>query len=245
MDQRDAARGVFAGRVSVRRVACMAVAIGACDGGGGAVSVPWSVEAFPEVASVDPAVADLGRLLFYDPILSSDGEAACATCHSELWGMSDGLATSIGVGGGRLTGPGRSGGTALTRNAPTLWNVALRTQLFLDGRQGSLESQVVEPLLSPIELGRAPDEVLAALAVIPEYVARFEAAFPGEGLGERSFRAALAGFQRTLISDDSLYDAFASGDLRAMNATMIAGLLLIAGLFLILTYNDIVGILKH
>ena len=116
MDQRDAARGVFAGRVSVRWAGCIVLALGACDGDAGAeVHLPWAAEPFPEVASVDPAVADLGRLLFYDPILSSDGETACATCHSELWGMSDGLATSIGVGGGRLTGPGRSGGTARCR----------------------------------------------------------------------------------------------------------------------------------
>lgn len=187
-------------------------------------TLPWASEPFPEVAAVDEAVADLGRLLFYDPILSSDGETACATCHSEIWGMSDGLPTSIGVGGGRLTGPGRAGGTALARNAPTLWNVTLRGRLFLDGREGSLEAQAAAPLLSPIELGRAPDEVVAALAQIPEYAARFGAAFPDEGLDERTFRAALAAFQRTLVSDRSLYDAYAGGDRGAMNAAMIAGM---------------------
>lgn len=189
---------------------------------------PWGRPAFPEVPEVDPVVADLGRLLFYDPVLSTDGETACATCHSELWGMSDGLPTSIGVGGGRLTGPGRTGGTPMTRNAPTLWNVALRETLFLDGRDTTLEHQVSAPLHEPIELGRPPNEVLVELRSIPEYVALFEAAFPsaapGEAVTESHFRKAISDFERTLVSRESLYDAFVDGDERALDATMLKGM---------------------
>lgn len=189
---------------------------------------PWGRPALPRVIEVDPVVADLGRLLFYDPVLSSDGETACATCHSELWGMSDGMPTSIGVGGGLLTGPGRKGGTPMTRNAPTLWNVAWRETLFLDGRDTTLEHQVSAPMDSPIELGRSIVDALAELRSIPEYVALFEDAFSddAEPLNERNLRRALADFQRTLVSDDSLYDAFAAGDSDALSAQMREGMVL-------------------
>jgi len=199
---------------------------GACDVG--EPVPPWGNVPFPIVPEVDPLVADLGRLLFYDPVLSSDGETACATCHSEIWGMSDGLQTSIGVGGGRLTGPGRAGATPMTRNAPTLWNVALRESLFLDGRETTLEHQVTAPLQSPIELGRSLPAVVAELRSIPEYVALFEAAFaeaaPGEALSETNFIRAISDFQRTLISSSSLYDGFVEGDALALDAEMQDGM---------------------
>jgi len=202
------------------------VLTGACDADAG--GPPWGRVGLAALPEVDPVVADLGRLLFYDPVLSTDGETACATCHSELWGMSDGLPTSIGVGGGRLTGPGRAGGTPMTRNAPTLWNVALRETLFLDGRETSLEHQVSAPLHAPIELGKPPNEVIAELRSIPEYVALFEAAFPsaapGEAVTESHFRKAISDFERTLISSRSLYDAYVDGDERALDATMQEGM---------------------
>ena len=203
----------------------MLLALLACDSTP-ADAPPWGPVPMPAGPAVDPVVADLGRLLFYDPVLSSDGETACATCHSEIWGMSDGLPVSIGVGGGRLTGPGRKGDNVTTRNAPTLWNVAFREGLFWDGRESSLEHQVSAPLDSPIELDRPIDGVLAELRSIPEYVTRFEAAFPGapESLSEANLRASLAALQRTLIASRSLYDAFVEGDPAALDARMRRGM---------------------
>ncbi len=222
----------------MRAIVVAAVALVACDAAdsAGDHAPPWGRPALPHAPEVDPVVADLGRLLFYDPVLSSDGETACATCHSELWGMSDGMPTSIGVGGGLLTGPGRKGGTPMTRNAPTLWNVAWRETLFLDGRDATLEHQVSAPLDSPIELGKAMQDVIAELRSIPEYVALFEDAFPdaAEPVNEHHFRRALADFQRTLVSDDSLYDAFAAGDGGALSDEMRRGM----ALFDSLSCND-------
>lgn len=199
------------------------------------VDLPWeatplSALEVPAAEAPTPERVDLGRLLFYDPVLSSDGETACATCHSEIWGMSDGLPRSIGVGGGALTGPGRAGPNVTERNAQTLWNVAYRDALFWDGREDSLEAQALAPLHSPLELDLAPEDAVTELRSIPEYVARFAAAFPDEAdpVSIGALTRALAAFQRTLVSGAALYDAYAAGDPGAMSAEMVDGMWLFA-----------------
>ena len=203
---------------------------------------PWPVGEFPApsgpiaVLELEPEPsnalrgewerAELGRLLFYDPILSSDRETACATCHAEIWGMGDGLAVSIGVGGGLLIGPGRAGPSVLTRNAPTLWNVAFRRSLFWDGRSASLEEQVLLPLASPLELDRDPIALMDEIAAIPEYATRFARAFPkatGDAVTLAHLQMAIAAFERTLVSDQSIYEAWLAGDRRALGPEVWTG----------------------
>jgi cytochrome c peroxidase len=144
--------------------------------------------------------------------------------------MGDGLAVSIGVGGGLLIGPGRAGPSVLTRNAPTLWNVAFRRSLFWDGRSDSLEAQVLLPLASPIELDRDPAALMEDIAAIPEYATRFARAFPnvagdaGDAVTLAHLQAAIAAFERTLVSDQSLYEAWLAGDGRALTPEVLAGM---------------------
>lgn len=209
--------------------------LGACAGAppGDGLAEQDAGNADASESEIHPAVrqarAELGRLLFYDPILSADGETACATCHSEHWGMGDGMPLAVGVGAGTLTGPGRMGESLSRRNAPSLWNVAQRTELFWDGRARSLEEQAILPLEMPKELGLPPREALAALAAIPEYVRLFDEAFASATQGrldEASLAQALAAFERTLVSDNAPYDAFLAGDQGALSAQMQRGLLL-------------------
>ena len=197
--------------------------------------LPWAPEALPAAPEPEdnpttPEKAALGRLLFYDPILSTDRAVACATCHSEIWGMSDGLPRSIGVGGVGPTGPGRTGASLTRRNAQTLWNVAHREALFWDGRTASLEDQVIFPFHEARELGRDPAEVVADLAAIPEYAARFAEAFPGDGAPVTlvHLQRAIAAFERTMVSDRSPYDQFIAGDEGALNETAQRGMWLFA-----------------
>jgi len=165
-------------------------------------------------------------------VLSLDDETACATCHSELWGMADGLGLPIGVGGGTLTGPGRLGVAAGKRNGQTLWNVAYRTELFWDGRAASLEEQALIPLETPSELGRAPADAVILLRAIPEYASLFDGAFPGDAapVNETNLAASLAAFQRTLGSTHAPYDAYVDGDLGALSEDAIRGMQLFAEL---------------
>jgi cytochrome c peroxidase len=228
--------------VKLRALLPVLAFVAGCGGGEGSPEepyagppIPWSYRAFPELKAgkgnpSSPQKVELGTLLFYDPILSSDRKVACATCHSEVWGMGDGLPVSVGIGGEGPTGPGRTGPNQTRRNAPTLWNVGFKNELFLDGRSPNLEAQAESPLLEPVELGRPPGEVVADLVAIPEYVSRFAVAFPDEPepvTAANVFRA-LAVLQRTLVSNHAPYDRYVKGDAGALDADTVAGMFLFA-----------------
>ena len=195
--------------------------------------IPWDYAPFPAVVEPadNPTTADkiaLGTLLFYDPILSRDQKTACATCHSEVWGMSDGLAVSIGVDGEGPTGPGREGPNLTTRNAPTIWNVAFKDELFWDGRSASLEAQALEPLKTETELDLDPESAVNALAAVPEYVDLFDAAFPGEGITTENIARALSAMERSVLSVRAPYDRYTEGDVGAISETAKEGMQLFA-----------------
>jgi cytochrome c peroxidase len=197
--------------------------------------LPWDYQAFPLVIEPldNPTTEEkvsLGLLLFYDPILSGDERTACATCHSEQWGFSDGLALSVGVEGEGPTGPGRDGPHQTTRNAPTLWNVVFRDSYFWDGRRPSLESQALDPLENEVELNLKPALAVAKLRANPTYVELFDAAFPQDSpsVTEENLAKALAAFQRTLITRRAPYDQYVAGDEGALSADGKKGMALFA-----------------
>ena len=178
---------------------------------------------FPPLAGEAPAPerAALGRLLFFDPVLSEDGDLSCAHCHQPARAFADGLTTARG-----------RGGRPLARNTPTLWNVAFKERLMWDRRAGSLEEQARIPLLAADEMAADPLLLVARLAAIPEYRARFERAFPGQG-GAITFddvTRALAAFERTLVSRGSRYDRYARGERGALTPAERRGLTLFRSL---------------
>ena len=162
-----------------------------------------------------PAKAELGSLLFFDPVLSENNDIACATCHQPDLGFADGRPLAIGPTG-----------TVLTRNAPGLWNVGYAQYLFWDGRFTSLEAQSEVPLTHPDEMGVTDTTALVAeLAAISEYEALFNAAFD-DGVTLANTENALAAFQRTLISSNSPFDQYAAGNVDALTPSQRRGLTL-------------------
>ncbi len=236
------------GRVVLRtRPRLAALAVGAalgCSGGDPSIArgpegppLPWRGALVPEPSApadnpTTPEKIALGRLLFYDPVLSTDRAVACATCHSEIWGLSDGLAVSIGVLGVGPTGPGRTGPNATRRNSPTLWNVGHRESLFWDGRAASLEDQALRPLTTPEELGRDPEDAVRELATNAEYRALFSAAFPDdhEPVTTTHLARALAAFQRDFVSAWAPYDRYVAGDGLALDEESVRGMFRFADL---------------
>jgi len=190
---------------------------------------PWAVTAFPalpEIAKDVPAArVELGHLLFFDPLLSVDHETACVTCHSERWGMGDGIPRAIGNGAGLLAGPRREGPNMLRRNSPALYNLAFRQSLLWDGDAQSLEEQALIPLFTENEMGANRETLLSELSDIPEYVQLFEDAFPEDpGVTIENLASALAAYQRTFISNRSTYDAYLEGRPELMSDDEVEGM---------------------
>lgn len=167
---------------------------------------PW-----PSLPTPDPEQAALGRLLFYDPVLSGENDLSCASCHHPDLGFADGLALAQGAHG-----------VSLRRSAPALWNVATADSLFWDGRAASLEEQMLSPLQSADEMGADLNEMLAELRGIPAYVRLFDAAF-ADGITLDNVVAAIAAFQRTLISHNAPVDRFIAGDYDALTPAQRRG----------------------
>jgi cytochrome c peroxidase len=143
----------------------------------------------------------LGRKLFFDRRLSFNGTMSCGMCHVPEQGFtSNELATPIGV-------EGRS----LRRNAPTILNVAYAGRLFHDGRETSLENQVLGPLLSEDEMANPSiGWVTSRLDTLPDYAGLFEAAF-GTGPSADRIGQAIASWERTLLAGDSPFDRWYYG----------------------------------
>jgi cytochrome c peroxidase len=139
-----------------------------------------------------PAQVALGSALFNDKRLSVDNSVACATCHDPKKGFTDhraGNATSAGVQGKRGS-----------RNSPTVLNAMFQATQFWDGRSADLEAQAKLPILNPVEMGqKSPDDVVAKLRGIPEYVTAFRSVY-GADITYDNMAAAIGAFERTIAS---------------------------------------------
>lgn len=168
---------------------------------------------------ISRAKVELGRRLFWDRRLSADGTLACASCHRPELAFSDGLVVARGLAG-----------TPLPRNTPSLANVAyFSAYTWANPRLSALEGQALVPLLAstPPELGVANmmPAVHARLRASPDYLARFQAAFPdsAEPVSTATIIAALASFERTLLSFSSPYDSYLGGDEHALSDAATRG----------------------
>jgi cytochrome c peroxidase len=195
-----------------------------------------------------PERVALGRLLFWDPILSGQKDVACATCHHPSFGYSDGLDLSIGASGAGL-GPARTFVSGheprlVKRNSQTVLNAAFNglsadghsnpaaAPMFWDLRVRSLEAQALEPIKAQDEMrgGTYPEDhavanVVARLNDIPEYRRLFVRAFAETKLvTERNLGRALAAFERTLVASNTPFDRYMRGDTTALSAEQVRGM---------------------
>jgi cytochrome c peroxidase len=102
-----------------------------------------------------PQQIDLGRYLFFDPLLSGDNSLSCASCHHPDLAFTDGRPRAVGIGGAEVK-----------RGAPSLWNVAFLAKFFWDARASSLEKQMQGPLYSPDEMGTPSRTARARQALV-------------------------------------------------------------------------------
>lgn len=171
----------------------------------------------PAVPAKGPKAAQvkLGRMLFHDPRLSRSGIISCNTCHNLARYGTDNLPTSLGHG--FVPGP---------RNSPSVFNAALHTRQFWDGRARDVEEQALGPILNPKEMAMpASDQVIERIVSIPEYVALFRQAFPGQKdpVNYRNVGVAIGAFERMLLTP-SRFDRYLAGDRKALTAREKRGL---------------------
>ena len=190
--------------------------------------------------------AALGKLLFYDPILSGNKEVSCATCHHPEYGYGESLDISIGVNGNGL-------GTKrvfrfpndipfVKRNSQTIVNTAfngisnngqadaINAPMFWDLRVKSLELQSLEPIKAFEEMrGHSYEEkdalekVLFRLSKINEYQLLFSDAFgTNNAITKENLAKAIACFERTLIANNSRFDQYMRGNQSILSRNILS-----------------------
>lgn len=168
----------------------------------------WSVELpshfdalpIPDKNLMNSAKVELGARLFYNPILSKDSSVSCASCHFPELAYSDGQVKSFGIDD-----------SISMRNSPVLTNLAYASSYMMDGGIPTLELQVVAPLLHEGEMGFDLFELADRLKSNVGYQELSINAFERE-LDGAAIAYALAAFERSILSYQSKYDLFISGD---------------------------------
>jgi cytochrome c peroxidase len=164
-----------------------------------------------------PEKVELGKMLFFEPRLSSSHLISCNTCHNVGFGGDDYLPVSIGHGWQQ--GP---------RNAPTVFNAVFNAAQFWDGRAADLAEQAMGPVQAGVEMASTPERVVDTLNSMPEYIERFKASFPGQEdpVTFKNMAVAIEAFEATLITPNSPFDLWLGGDDAAMNDEQKEGLAL-------------------
>lgn len=167
-----------------------------------------SPRGLPDLAAVIPPSnpmtqgrVSLGGQFFYDPRISLDGTVSCASCHDPARGWTDHRVTSVGINN-----------QLGARNSPTVLNTAFGRSYFVDGRSPSLEGQAQGPIQNKIEMGdQSYRQIIERLRAIPAYREQFRRVF-GTDVTLDGLAKAIAAFERTALTGDSLYDRYEAGD---------------------------------
>lgn len=163
-------------------------------------------KALPKLDNLDQAgkaKVDLGKKLYLDPVLSTNQDISCNSCHKlDGYGVDS---KSVSDGTNNQKGD---------RNSPTSFNAFLHISQFWDGRAKDVEEQALGPILNPVEMAMASDaHVIDRLKKNPEYVMMFSSAFKGEKdpINYPNLGKAIGAFERTLLTP-SRFDKYLEGD---------------------------------
>lgn len=159
-----------------------------------------ALKPLPPVAQLDPAKVELGRQLFNEPRLSVNNTLSCASCHHLESGGADNKPFSIGFDG-----------KPVEINTPSVFNASLNFKQFWNGRVDTLEAQVEQVVISPVEMGSDWKTVVQNLSALPVYLAAFKQAYP-DGVTAANVQNALATYERTLLTPNSRFDQYLLGN---------------------------------
>ncbi len=165
---------------------------------------------------------ELGKMLFFEPVLSGNGSRSCASCHQPEKAFSDGKPKSIAFD---FKGQ-------VARNAPTVINAGLQQGLFHDLRVSFPEDQASAVPVNPEEMHGDPEKAVGDLKMSPEYVGLFRNAFPEAKEGPvtaRHLKTAIASYIRSLTGFDSRFGQYMRGGQTRLTALEKEGFNLFAG----------------
>jgi cytochrome c peroxidase len=166
--------------------------------------------------------AQLGKILFFDPLLSGNNKSSCASCHNPEKAFTDGVSKGLNFD---KTG-------TLPRNTPTLLNVIYQKAFFDDGRAYQLEQQVFDVVHNKTEMQSRFEDVVNKLEKSSDYKQLFEAAFKGTTdtvITSYAIQKAIMEYEKTLVSMNSRFDQYLHGDKKKLTAQEINGYNLFAG----------------
>ncbi len=178
----------------------------------GAVLANEPIQPVKPARNIDLGLAELGKKLYFDPRLSRSGFISCNSCHNLSMGGTDNIPTSIGHKWQQ--GP---------INAPTVLNSSLNIAQFWDGRAADLQEQAAGPIANPKEMAFTHRLTIDVLASIPGYAREFKQVFASDKITIDEVTAAIAEFEKTLVTPDSRFDQWLLGDASALNAQELAG----------------------
>ena len=159
-----------------------------------------ALKPLPAVPVQDPAKVELGRQLFNEPRLSVNNTLSCASCHQLTSGGADNKPFSIGFDG-----------KPVQINTPSVFNASLNFKQFWNGRVDTLEAQVEQVVISPVEMGSDWNTVVRNLSALPAYQNAFKQAYP-DGVTASNVQNALATYERTLLTPNSRFDQYVLGN---------------------------------
>ena len=177
-----------------------------------AVPEGFPVPVFPEGNELTPERWALGKRLFFDPIMSSDGTVSCASCHLPELAFTDGKQVSAGV-------EGRPG----NRNAPTLANLAYHPYFTREGGVPTLEMQILVPIQEHDEFDTNILDIAEWLNADSSYVQQSQAAY-GRVPDAFVITRSIACFERTILSGNTPYDQFLNGKKSALSSAEKRGM---------------------
>jgi cytochrome c peroxidase len=162
--------------------------------------------------SINVGMAELGKKLYFDPRLSKSGFISCNSCHNLSMGGTDNIPTSIGDKWQQ--GP---------INAPTVLNSSLNVAQFWDGRAADLQEQAGGPIANPGEMGFSHTLAVGVLESIPAYRREFTQVFGAGKITIEEVTAAIAEFEKTLVTPNSRFDQWLLGKQDALTADELEG----------------------
>jgi cytochrome c peroxidase len=157
--------------------------------------------------NINLGMVDLGKKLYFDPRLSKSGFISCNSCHNLSMGGADNIPTSIGDKWQQ--GP---------INAPTVLNSSLNLAQFWDGRAADLQAQAGGPIANPSEMGFSHTLAVNVLKSIPGYAREFRQVFGKETITIDDVTAAIAEFEKTLVTPNARFDQWLLGKADALSA---------------------------